>query len=144
MERCESIVGVSRKNRKPRRKKKKSSEELVAKVKVCREFKDLDLTSIEPTLIIGAQQVWVYDVKYKKLGLYLAKDSAGFTVKGTTILEFDEIKSLQKIVRKPVEVLTEVKNGGKSIINKVLGELKTKEQKLTGRLNENIVLLRSL
>ena len=139
---CEGIVGVSKVNRKPRKRKKKSAEELVGKVKVCREFNELELKSIEPTLIIGAQQVWVYDTKYKKLGLYLAKDSAGFTVKGTTILEFDEIKSTQKIVRKPKEVLTEVKNGGKDIINKVLLSLKTKEQKLTGRLNENVLLLR--
>lgn len=139
---CVSIIGESVKTRKPRKRKVKTPEELVSGVKVCLAYPELNLKSVPTKEIIGATQLWVYNTKYKKLGVYHAQDAQGFVVKGTTILNFDENKSLCKTVRKPAEVLPEVLKGGKIVLRNLLDKINAVEGKLTGRLNEDVVLLR--
>ncbi|MCK9369152.1 hypothetical protein M0R04_04290 [Candidatus Dojkabacteria bacterium] len=143
MDICIGIFDV-KKSRKQRKLKEKSAEKLVSKVKICKEFSELNLKSVEPKNIIGSLQIWVYDVKYKKLGCYYSKDQLGFSVKGTTIQNFDEARSIQKIVRKPKDVLENVIVGSNLSISKALDTLKTTQQSLTGRLSENIIILRTI
>jgi hypothetical protein len=139
---CAKITQSSVQNRKPRKRKTKSPEELVAKIKVCKEFAELKLQSIAPKDIIGVMQLWVYNTKTRKLGVYHAEDAGGLSVKGSTLLNYNESKSIQKKLRKPEEMLPLVLDGGKVFLKNALIGIRAVESPLSGRVNEDTVLLR--
>ena len=136
------ISGESVKNRKPRKRKVKSPEELVSKIKYCVEFAELKLKSVSPKDIIGAMQLWVYNTKTRKMGCYHADDAGGFSMKGTSLLNFNETKSIQKRLRKPEVTLPEVINGGKVYLRNVIENIRAVDSGLTGRLNDDTILLK--
>ena len=138
------IAGEAKVNRKPRKRKAKTPDQLVSKVQYCEKFDDLKLVSIKPKDIIGAMQLWVFNTKTRKLGVYHADDAGGFSVKGTTITNYTESKSISKTVRKPDQTLPEVLKAGKIALRNVLAGIATKESLLNGRINSDIVLLRVL
>jgi hypothetical protein len=130
--------------RKARKRKAKSPEQLVAKMKHCLEFKDLSLTSVKSTDIIESMQLWVYNTKTRKLGVYHAEDAGGLSVKGSSIVNFSETKSIQKTLRKPEVMLPEVLTGGKVFLRNAIDSIKAVESKLTGRINADTILLRMM
>ena len=125
--------------RKPRKQKTHSAERLVGKLKYQEEFKKLKLVSINPEKIIGATELWVFNTRYNRLGVYRAVNSVrGFSVKGCTIQHFDETESVQKTARKPKEALNVL---NKRSLKAMMKNMKTKEQSLTGRINAQTILL---
>jgi len=125
--------------RKPRKKKTLSATRLVSKLKYQKEFSDLKLVSINPEKIIGANELWVYNTKYNRLGVYHSENSIrGFSVKGCTIQSFDKNDSIEKKIRKPNVALSNLK---KSALRKVMKEMKTTENPLTGRIGKDTILL---
>ena len=139
---CQKVSGESTKSRKPRKRKAKSPEQLTAKMKFMPEFKELKLTSVKPTDIVGSMSLWVYNTKTRKLGVYHAEDAGGLSVKGSTILNFTESKSVQKKLRKPEQMLPEVLNGGKVFLRNVMDSIRAVDGKLTGRVNADTILLK--
>jgi hypothetical protein len=139
---CGKVNASAAVGKKPRKKKEKTPEQLVAKLQYCPEFKDLSLTSVKSTDIIGALQLWVYNTKNRKLGVYNAEDAGGFSVKGSTITNFSESKSIQKTLRKPEVMLPDVLKGGKVFLRNVMDGIRAVESKLHGRLNKDIILLK--
>lgn len=139
---CVKISGESVASRKPRKRKEKSPDQLVAKVKVCESDDNYNLKSIPPKDIIGATQLWVFNIKYKRLTVYNADDARGFTMKGTTLQNFSESKSVTKTLRKPEKTLPEVLKGGKVVLRNLMDNLTTKAMEANGRLNSDTVLLR--
>jgi hypothetical protein len=138
----QKILGSAQQNRKPRKRKQKSAEELVVKLKVLDKYDELKLVGVPTKEIIGALQIWVYNVKQRKLGCYHAEDAGGFSVKGTTITNFSESKSIQKRLRKPEVTLPELMKGGKVALRTLLDSVKAVEAPLTGRLNGDTILVR--
>ena len=133
------LIKNSTAQRKPRKKKTLSATRLVSKLKYENEHSDLKLVSINPEKIIGCSELWVYNTKYNKLGVYYAENSVrGLSVKGCTIQNFDSSMSIQKTARKPEDVL---KTLTKRTLNKNLKQMKTKEQEVTGRINAQTILL---
>jgi hypothetical protein len=141
---CQKVMGSAAQNRKPRKRKVKSPEELVVKVKVLDKFDELKLVSVPTKEIIGAMQLWVYNVKTRKLGCYHAEDAGGFSVKGTSLENFNESKSVHKKLRKPEVSLPEVMKAGKVLLRNYMDSIRAVESALTGRLNADTILLRSL
>ncbi len=139
---CGRLAEVSTKSRKPRKRKVKTPDQLVTKVKICDEFKELKLKSVPPTSIIGASQLWVYNTKTRKLGVYNAEDASGLSVKGSSVINFAEKKSVQKKLRKPEQMLPDVLNGGKVFLRNVIENIRAVESQLTGRLNADTILLK--
>jgi hypothetical protein len=124
-------------------RKPPAKEKLVAKLKYLKNDATLKLVSISPVDIIGAQVLWVYNTKTRKLGRYVAEELGGaLNVKGTTITGYSEAKSTQKTVRKPELQLKEFMSANKVELRKFLENIKTTEVKLTGRINEDTVLLK--
>jgi len=138
------LAGDSVKSRKPRKRKAKSAEQLVSKINYAKDFAELKLVSIDPKTIVGANQLWVYNTKTRKLGCYNAEDAAGLSIKGSTIQNFAESKSIQKTLRKPAVTLPEVLKGGKVALRNVLTEIRAAEGVLTGRINNDTILLRTI
>jgi hypothetical protein len=124
-------------------RKPPAKEKLVAKLKYLKTETTLKLVSVNPVDIIGAQVLWVYNAKTRKLGKYVAEELGGaLNVKGTTITGYSEAKSTQKTVRKPEVQLKEFMSANKVELRKFLENIKTTEVKLTGRINEDTVLLK--
>jgi len=141
---CQKVMGSAAENRKPRKRKVKSPDELVAKVKVLDKFDELKLVSTPTREIIGTMQLWVYNVKTRKLGCYHAEDAGGLSVKGTSLENFNESKSVHKKLRKPEVSLPEVMKAGKVLLRNYMDGIRAVESALTGRLNADTILLRSL
>ena len=135
--------GVKKATKKVRAPKSVSKEKIVAKLKYAREDKSMRLVSINPVDIIGAQELWVYNTKTRKLGKYIADSLKGpLNVKGTTIIGYDEAKSITKTLRKPEEKLKEFARATKVELRKFLEAIKATETRLNGRINTETVLLR--
>jgi len=140
---CDSYVQIKKADRKPRLKKAVSPEKTSAKFKYQREFDELKLKSESPAKLVNASEAWLYDTKKRKL-IHLVADShvGTFTVKGSSIIGFDAVQSLQKTLRKPAEQLKVVTSGGKPVVRKFFKEIKSTEIKFNGRGNENLVILK--
>jgi hypothetical protein len=128
--------------RKPREKKVKSAVDLVKSLKYQKEEPSLKIVSVHPAEIIGCQQLWVYNTKYRKLTQYLAVGPAGIQVKGTTLTGWDVESSTSKTLRKPEESLTGLLSVGKVGLRSFMSNIKTAESKPNGRLNQECILLR--
>lgn len=135
-------VGNQKAVRKPRKVKAKPLSKQVEKMKYATSNTEYKLQSIQPEKIIGAQQLWVFNTKYRTLGVYNALDRGGFTVKGTTIQNFDEATSVKKKLRKPDEVLQRCLTGGKIVLRKLLDEVNSVPSALNGRINEETILVK--
>lgn len=142
MSACDMIIEEAKVTRKPRTVKEVSKDKLVAKLKYSKQDTTLKLVSINPVDIIGAKELWFYDTHIRKLGKYVAAEFSQLGVKGTTITGFDENASVQKSLRKPAEQLAAFKAAGKVALRKFLDEINTVDTKLTGRMNEHIILLK--
>lgn len=133
---------VKKATKKARVKKAPSKEKLVAKLKYAKENKVLKVVSINPADIIGTAELWVYNIKTRKLGKYIASSYQTLNVKGTTITGFDVDKSIAKTLRKPEEQLKDFAKAGKVALRTWLKDIKSVEVKLNGRINEDTLLLK--
>jgi len=138
------LAGEAVKTRKPRKRKAKSADQLIAKMNYAKDFAELKLVSVDPKTIIGATSLWVYNIKTRKLGVYQAADAAGLNVKGSTIQNFAESKSVSKKLRKPESTISEVLKGGKVALRNILNDIRAVESALTGRINADTILLRTV
>lgn len=128
-----------RSERKPRKKKQKSPDQITKKVKYLAESKEYNIKSVSPEKIIGSEMVVVFNEKYRTLTVLFAKDPRGLSVKGTTIINYDEAKSVSKKLRKPKDVLSKLT--GVRAVQTVMNTIKTKPAKMSGRINENCILI---
>jgi len=130
--------------RKPRKKKEKPASALVSKLKYKSEDTEFNIKSVEPKSIIGTQQMWVFNTKYRTLSVLNAMSATGLSVKGTTIVGFDDKSSVVKKLRKPEDVLPFILNGGKAAIKKTMENIKCKAKSANGRLNSDTIILRTI
>ena len=142
MSACDMLAQEAKVNRKPRKAKVVSKDKLVAKLKYMKTNEPLKLVSVNPVDIIGAGELWIFNTKTRKLGKYVAAEFNTLNVKGTTITNFDEFKSIQKTIRKPEEKLKEFKAANKVALRKFIDDINATDTRLNGRINEDTILLR--
>ena len=145
------VIESAKATRAPRKSKPKSATKLVEKLKFAKTDDKYKLASVSPDQIIGASELWVFNVKTRKLGKYVAQNidpkgmgraGSGLQVKGTTIIGYNEQESIQKTLRKPEEQLKAFKAAGKVALRKFLDDINTTDTKLNGRCNPDTVLLK--
>ena len=139
---AEKLASNKNAARKPRKKKPVSFEKKIARLKFKKDDTENKLVSIDPIKIMGAEKLWVYNIKTRKLGVYVARDDAGLAVKGSSIENYKYSESISKTLRKPKDVLSRVLDGGKVVLRKVMGEINSKPSELNGRINKDTILLR--
>jgi hypothetical protein len=127
--------------RKPRARKAKPAGEVVKRMKFMKEQPELGLKSISAPSIVGSVELWVYNVKTKRLQVYRAVAGELLTVKGTSILNYDTLSSFQKTIRKPEQVAG-MAALGKRPLTAQFKSLTTKETLVNGRINEDCILLK--
>lgn len=137
---AEKYMSAKKVARKPRKKKTVSSAQIVSKVKYLKESAEYKVASVDPSDIIGAKIVWLFNVKYRTFTRLESVSTTGMSIKGTTILNFDESKSAKKKVRKPEEFLSNTTKTTKIKINKEFMALKTKESIPNGRINADTII----
>jgi hypothetical protein len=134
---------VKKATKKARVKRAPNKEKVVSKLKYMKEEKTLKLVSINPVDIIGAQELWCYNTKTRKLYKYIADSLTGpLGIKGTSVINFDTAKSVGKTLRKPDEKLKEFAKATKVQLRKFLEEIKATETAGNGRINSDMVLLK--
>jgi DNA-directed RNA polymerase beta' subunit len=120
---CDQIAAEAKVLKKPRATKVKPAEELVKKIKYKLTDDKLGVTSVPAA---G----------------FIAKTSAGLSVKGTSIVDFTE-KSVQKTLRKPVEQLKDLKlQNTQRRVETWIGAIKATDTVLNGRMNADIMILK--
>ena len=130
--------------RKPRAKKVISADKKLAKFKYLKLYKLYQLASVNPSNILGATQVWLFDTKYTKLTVLNALDRGGFDVKGQTFLNVDKKASVtKKVGRHTKDVIDSILKQSKPNCRKTLEAVTAKPGKLQLRTNANIVIVRT-
>ena len=127
-----------------RKKKPRSPESQVKRLKYLDRDDTLKLKSIDPKNIVGASSIWTYHVPSRNLTNYIAATDGGFEVKGCAILNYSQEKSKTKKLRKPEQTIPKVLEGGKVALRHLLDDLTTRDGKVTGRVNSQTIILRSL
>jgi len=145
------VIATAKATRAPRKSKPKSATKLVEKLKFLKTDDKYKIASISPEQIIGSSELWVFNVKTRKIGKYVAKnidptgmgrDGSGLQVKGTTIIGFNEKESIQKTLRKPEDKIKEFQGAGKVKLRTFLEDINAVDIKLNGRINADTVLLK--
>ena len=141
---AESWLTNCKGNRKVRKRKQKSPKDIVKNLKFKKKDEDYAIESVNPTSILDASQVWVFDTKTRFLYKYVS--NVGMAVKGTTLKEFDESSSYKKKIRESYikDVFADVLTGGKVKLRKVLDEINAKEVPVTGRIGKEMVIMRAI
>jgi len=141
---CASYVQVKKTERKPRAKKAVNPEKLASKFKYLKEFAEFKLKSESPVKLVGATEAWLYETTKRKLIHVIADSHAGsFTIKGSSLVGFDAVQTVQKTLRKPAEQLKAITAAGKPAARKLFKDISSVEIKWTGRGNENLVILKA-
>ena len=141
---CNSYVQLKKVERKPRAKKVVSPEKTTRKFKFLREFDELGLKSEPVTKLVNASEAWLYDTAKRRLIHVMADSHVGtFTVKGSAIVGFDALTTMQKTLRKPQEQLKVIMTAGKPQARREFSNIKATEVKFNGRGNPNLIILRA-
>lgn len=131
-----------KKARAPRKKKPVSIEKKLKNFKFQKEDTNFKIASVSPDKIVGCNELWTFNTKYKTLTVFRAQGPAGLDINRTSIIGYDESSSMTKRTgRKPEYFIDKVLNGGKIVLRKLMDEAKG-EASLTFRINENTILLK--
>ena len=113
-------------------------KKMVSKIRYMKEFEGIQ--SKNPVDIIGANCVWIYDTKKRRLGYYEAEVKDSLYVKGNKIFGFKN--TCEKILRKPEEQLSQVTALRKNQTVNWFDTIKAKCKTMTGRMNDSLIILR--
>lgn len=143
VEDCDKYSEFKKANRKPRVTRAKPAGVQVKNLKYMKQFDELKLTSVSPTEIIGAQQVWLYNTKQRKLIVYRTDSATGIQVKGSSLQNYDPELCCQKTLRKPEEQIKAMMSAGKVQLRKFMDTISSKPQSVSGRLNADCIILKT-
>ena len=125
---------------------------MVAKLKYALNNDKFQIVSINPQDIIYASELWVFNVKTRKLGRYIAqnidpmhqgREGSGLSVKGTTITGFNEEK-VYKNFKKTWRKIKEFSACGPRKVTTFLDDINAVDIKLNGRINPETILLKAI
>jgi len=102
----------------------------------------LGIASVNPVAIIGATEVWMYDVKRKRLCVYASEYDGGLSVKGTAIENYSDAKSYEKTIRKPEEMVPAFMKARANGLHKFMDNIRGKKMAVKTRVQPNSVILR--
>jgi uncharacterized protein YukE len=141
---CDAFILTGKANRKTRKPKAVSKEKVVGKLKFQINDSTLGIASVNPTEVVDATEIWVYNTKTRKVGMYVVDDlKSGMTVKGTTLQDFHPTKSVQKTLRKPAEQIKNWTGNAKTKFSKAFKDLTTTDTKMNGRFNDTTIILKA-
>lgn len=103
------------------------------------------IDGLNPTACINSGEVWVFDTDTRDVIVLRALKDLKFTAKGYTFNNVDESKSFKKKLRKIEDIYlftNTLENLTKKSLLTTFTSIKTKEQKASGRMNENKIIIK--
>lgn len=129
--------------RKPKAKKPVNLDKMLER---CLFFKgtmdDPKIQSKNPKQIFGADQVIIYEINKRIISVLKSSGENGLSIKGTTIIGFDENNSIRKTVRKPELLIPQILKATKPQSKNLVKEIVAKNQEVSGRLNAFTIIIR--
>jgi len=126
-----------------RKKKKITPEKMIKNLKYQESCDKYSVKSIEPTTLVGASGLIAFNTKQNKIFYYECSEKDGFVVKGTTIQNYDSDLSFSKSAGRNVKrLLGDCCSGTNNFSLNVINKINTKKLPVTGRINDNTILLR--
>lgn len=142
IEDAEKYGAVTKKVRAPRKPRPVSIEKKLKSFKYQKEDPEFKVASVNPSKIIGAQEIWTFNTKYKTVTVLRALPKESLDVKGMSILNYDEKASVtKKTGRSTQDFVKRVLSSGKVALRTLTDELKTGAP-LAYRSNENTIILK--
>lgn len=139
---CKKALQATKVVRQNRKKRPVSAEKVLKSFKYKKEDSSFKILSVEPSKILNSSVLVVYNTKYKRMTVFVAKEGVNLSVKGTSIQNYDESKTESKRVRKPEEAISQILSGTTNSILKTFAKFKSNTQTITNRINEDTLLLR--
>jgi hypothetical protein len=142
LEDAEKYAGVVKKTRAPRKPRIVSVEKKIENLKFQKENTEFKIASINPEKIIGAQELWTFNTKYKIVTVFRAIDRGGLQINRSSIIGFDPNTSFSKSAGRSAEAIVQkIQSSGKLVLRKLMDEIKT-DKVLQERINENTIIMR--
>ena len=133
---------VSKQVAKVRKKKPKDKSKLVQNLKFLKEDTALGVTSVEPINLLNCSEVWTFDTKTRKISKYFSPVSGSITVKGASLVGFDENFSNSRLLRKPETQVKEFSELKKNDLTKWYSAVKSKSGPVRARLTPTTLILK--
>lgn len=147
------IIGMVSENIKAERassKKAKTFKEVriekkVKNVKTKKIDTDYNIVSLPADEIIGSTVLLTFNTKTRRVGYFVAKDGGTLSVKGSSIIDFDEERSMSKILRNTDRDLAPFRAAKNERRLEVLinDTIKGVRHPVTGRLNSDTTILKA-
>ena len=128
--------------RKPRKSKVIKPEKIIGSLQYLKRSDPFKIESINPESIIGCKGLWVFNTQYKSITHYVSDGSSGITVNGTTLKGYNVEQSINKALRKPLEILPQILDKTTKQARKIINDLTTKGYNPNGRINKHMILLK--
>lgn len=125
--------------RKPRKKKDIPVDRIVKGFTV---FDYGTFKTLPATKIHGSSMALIFDSKTRRVSIFVAESGKTLSVKGKSIINFDETKSKSKVLRKPEDQLKDLCTGAKTNIMKKIDAIKAVGGVPKYRATETTTLLR--
>lgn len=139
---CEALAMTKKAQRKPRKVKAKSADKIVSKVVYMKDSPEFKIASVDPTALVGAKRVYLFNTKYRVLTELISRGETGMTIRGTSLYDYDENLSRATKLRKPLEFLPLVLNRTPIQLGKEWKKLTTKATKFSGRISSDVIILK--
>jgi hypothetical protein len=133
---------VSKQVAKVRKKKPKDKSKLVQNLKFLKDDAALGVTSVEPINLLNCSEVWTFDTKTRKISKYFNPVSGSITVKGASLVGFDENFSNSRLLRKPETQVKEFSELKKNDLTKWYSAVKSKSGPVRARLTPTTLILK--
>lgn len=130
--------------RKPRAKKEKSVQKVLEKFQFKASDTELQIASIPPQQIIGAQLVLYYNCAQQKIGMLVAEGPSGLRIERSSVRGFSETESMEKRFRGIKELAPKIAAAGKPALKKMVPGVKSTVLVPSGRISDSILLLRAV
>jgi len=135
---CYATGVATKAKRKPKATKEKPASMIVAKVQYLKESEEFNLKSEHPSKIVGASEVWIFNVKYRKLFQYVAMPGTALSVNGTSLQNWNPEASSGRTIRKPLEFFADVPSMTKRPLTKLFNDIKGVPSLARGRLSDDM------
>ena len=133
---------VSKQVAKVRKKKPKDKTKLIRNVKFLKEDTALGVVSVDPINLLNCSEVWVFDTKTRKLSKYYSPVGGGITVKGASLVGYEESMSSCRLLRKPEVQIKEFSDLKKNDLTKWYSAVKSKSAPVRARLTATSLILK--
>ena len=121
----------------------RKGEKAASKVSFKDEDLNLGIRSIDPTNIVGAEAVVIFNTKTRHCEVYRANDGETLSIQGAKIVNFNELKSGGKTVRKPdVDLHHWVRATTLKRLEVLMSGIKGKKWEVSGKLNKNCMIIK--